>query len=659
MLTDRERQTLRALCDAIVPAVAGPTGGHAAHGDLFRRRGSDLHVPALIEEGLADIPRHLQVQVRQLLRIMGNPAANLLLAGRPRAVSAMTPAAAEAYLRSWGLSRLPLKRSAFQALRQLVTFLFYTAHPPGEVNPNWAALDFPGTPAPAAADRPRIRPLPITADTRLETEICVIGSGAGGSVAAAELSRAGRQVLLLERGGYYGHQDYTGDEYDMLRRFSLGKGLFATADNAIGLLAATCLGGTTVVNWNTSLRPGTDILAEWEGQRGIDGLTGPEFGDALEAVERRLSVNTEDSRHNPNNQALWDGATALGYRVEVTPRNVRGCTECGPCAYGCASGAKQDALATFVQDAAEGGAHIIVRCAAERIVARAGAVTGVEATISDPESGRRHRLDVRCRTVVLAGGAIFSPTLLLRSGLGNAMVGRGLRLHPVTTGVGIYRHRIAFWSGRPQTAICSEFARVGGTHGFMIEVAPAHPGLAAMAFPWSGGAEHKGLMTQIAHAAAFIVLVRDHGSGRVTVTAHGDPIVRYALHPQDQALMLRGLEEMGKIHLAAGAREIFSLHTRRVLVRRDEPDAAERFARGIRAAGIRPNGLALFSAHLMGGLPMGADSRSAAVDPNGQVYGVRGLYVADASVFPSAPAVNPMIAIMAMARRTARRIPAP
>src|SRR3990172_7972788 len=125
---------------------------------------------------------------------------------------------------------------------------------------------------------------------------------------------------------------------------------------------------------------------------------------------------------------------------------------------------------------------------------------------------------------------------------------------------------------------------------------------------------------------------------------------------EDQRRMRRGLEEMGKIPLAAGAREIYSLHTRRVAVRRDEPDAATRFARGVRAAGIRPNALALFSAHLMGGLPMGSDSRRAAVDPSGQVHGVRGLYVADASVFPSAPSVNPMITIMAMARRTTQRV---
>lgn len=652
MLTERERRTLRALCDAIVPVVPD----EPAQLEFFLRRGSDLGLVGVIDAGLAETPPHLVTQFRQLLRLMGSPVVNFLLTGRAQSIATMSPAAAEAYLQTWGFSRIPLKRAAFQALKQLITFLFYVAHPPGQPNANWPAIGFPGSPAPLPQVPKRITPRLITSDTRLDTEICVIGSGAGGSVAAAVLSRAGHQVLLIERGGYYSRSDYTGDEYEMLQRLSLGKGLFATADNSFGLLAATCLGGSTVVNWCTSLRLPPDVLDEWEYQHGIDGLTGQEFRTMLDSVERRLHVTTEESQHNPNNKALLDGAHALGYRIQTIPRNVRGCRECGPCAYGCIHGAKQDALVTYVQDAYDAGAQVIVHCRADRIVMRAGAVDGVEAAVVDPGTGRQYRLDIRCKAVVMAGGAIFSPALLLRSGLGNAMVGRGLRLHPVTTGVGLYAHPIEFWAGTPQTVTCTEFMHLAGTHGFMIECAPAHPGLAAMALPWSSGARHKQLMAQLAHAAAFIVLVRDHGAGTVRITARGDPIVRYPLHPQDAALMLRGLEEIGKLHLAAGAQELMTLHNRGVHVRRDTPNAAGRFADAVRAAGIKPNALAMFSAHLMGGLPMGADSRRAAVDPTGQLFGVRNLYVADASLFPSAPSVNPMITIMGMAHRVAQRM---
>lgn len=670
LLTDRERRTLRALCDAFVPGVAeeppefaggspaeeGARPSSEARRAFLSRRGSDLDLPVLIEAGLAETPPHLRAQVRRLLAVMASAPANLLLAARPTAVARMSPQATEAYLRSWGLSRIPFKRAAFNALKQLITFLFYAAHPPRERNPNWPAIGFPGTPPTEPARSVEITPLSVTGDVRLDADVCVIGSGAGGSVAAAVLAGRGRDVLILERGGFYSGGDYTGDEYEMLQRLSVGKGLFATADNSFGLLAASCLGGSTVVNWCTSLRPPPEVLAEWERDHGIDGLTGAQFRELLQAVEDRLNVNTLESRHNLNNQVLVEGASALGYRVETIPRNVRGCTDCGPCTYGCARGAKQDALVTYVHDACQAGARVLTRCLAERLVVRGGEVVAVEAAVLEPATGRRHQVEIRCRSVVLAGGAVFSPALLLRSGLGNSMVGQGLRLHPVTACLGAYPHPIEAWNGSPQTAVCTEFANAAGTHGFWIEAAPFHPGLAAMAVPWTSGRGHKDLMAHVAHVAALIVLVRDHGSGRVRLTRAGDPVVTYRLDPRDEALMLRGMSEIGKIHLAAGARELHSLHTRGIRVRRDEPDAPRRFADALRREGIRPNALALFSAHLMGSVPMGADSRRAAVDPSGRLYGVRNLYVADGSLFPSAPAVNPMITIMAMAMRVAGRL---
>jgi choline dehydrogenase-like flavoprotein len=409
------------------------------------------------------------------------------------------------------------------------------------------------------------------------------------------------------------------------------------------------------------LEPPADVLEEWERVHGIDGLTGAGFRADLESVTARLAVGTAESVHNANNRVLVEGATALGHEVMTLPRNVRGCgdgSRCGPCVYGCPWGAKRDALQTWVRDAAAAGARILVHCEAQRLVARHGAVTAVEATFREPATGARHRVEVRAKTVVLAGGAIFSPALLLRSGLGNARVGTGLRIHPVTVCLGVYDRRIEIWKGPAQTAVVTTSARShNGTHGFWLEAAPGHPGIAAMAVPWRGREEHQASMRRLSHTSALIVLVRDVASGRVTINRHGDPLVRYRLTPSDQALLIGGLQELGRIHLAAGAQEVYTLHTAGVGVERDQPGAAVRFADAVARAGIRPNALTMFTAHLMGAVPMGAHPRLAAVDPSGRLYGVTNLFVADASVFPSAPAVNPMITIMAMARRIAARIP--
>jgi choline dehydrogenase-like flavoprotein len=645
VLTASERETLRAMCAAISPTRSLP-------------------FVDLIEVGLDETPGHLRTQFRLLLRLLGSPVVNLVLSGRPKTLAAMDDTDAQAHLRALGLSRIGMNRSAFHALKALVGFLSYAAHAPGEPNPLWRETGYPGPVGPSDGRVPepplkRLSPLPITAATRLDADVCVIGSGAGGSVVAALLAQRAHGVLLIEGGPYRDSADFTGDEYDTVRQVSVGKGLYATEDNAFGLLAGMGLGGTTVLNWCTSLEPPADVLEEWEREHGIDGLIGPEFRAVLDLVKARVNVNTSQSRHNANNQVLVDGAATLGYQVETLPRNVDGCgdcSECGPCVYGCPRGAKRNALATWVRDAAEAGARIVVHCTAERILARGGVVTGVEASALDPLTGQRHRVEIRCGAVVVSGGTVFSPTLLLRSGLGNHMVGRGVRLHPVTAALGVYDRPIEIWSGAAQTAMCSTFARVAGRHGFWIEAAPAHPGLAAMAVPWRSRREYAQLMSHLRRTAALIVLVRDRGSGMVRVTREGAPVVRYQLHPQDRQMLVRGLEEMAKIHLAAGAQEVYSLHTRPIYARRDEPDAAEKFSRAVQAEGILPNAVTLFSAHLMGGLPMGADSRAAAVDPSGRVYGVRNLYAADASVFPSAPAVNPQITIMALAYRIASRM---
>lgn len=645
ILTPRERAALEAVCRAFVPA-------------------SGLPLADLIDEGLAVTPEHLRSRFRLLLRTLGHPAGGLLLGGRAAAIQSMTDQEAQDLLRSMGLSRLALSRSAFHALKSVVGLIAYAAHPPGQPNRLWAETGYPG-PDPAELDPVRsasaagIRPLSLASAARLSADICVIGSGAGGSAAAAVLAAAGKDVLILERGPFRAPATFSDDEYDTLQRVSLGKGVFATDDNAIGLLAGMGLGGTTVINWSTSPDPPADVLAEWEREHGIDSLTGRDFRSTVDAVKRRLHVTTALSRHNPNNQALADGARALGYTVEILPRSVDGCPDpdvCGPCVYGCRRGAKRDALHTWITDAVSAGARIVVDGEAQRIVTRGGEVTGVEAAVRDPRTGAQHRLEIACRTVVLAGGAIFSPVLLQRSSLGNARVGTGLRLHPVTAALGIYDRPIEIWRGAAQTAACTAFARAGGTHGFWIEASPGHPGLAAMAVPWTSRDDYAALMRRLRHTAAFIALLRDRGSGTVQPARDGSPVVRYRMHPLDRALMVRALEEIARIHLAAGAQEVFSLHTRRVHVRRSEPEAANRFARGVRAEGIRPNAVTLFSAHLMGGLPMGADRTRAAVDPSGRLYGVRNLYVADGSIFPSAPSVNPQITIMAMAHRIAKGI---
>jgi choline dehydrogenase-like flavoprotein len=270
---------------------------------------------------------------------------------------------------------------------------------------------------------------------------------------------------------------------------------------------------------------------------------------------------------------------------------------------------------------------------------------------------------VRAPAVVVAGGGVESPALLLRSGLDNPNIGRHLRLHPVTVVAGFYDHPVEAWKGSPQTVKTDQFAHLRGGYGFRLEMAPAHPGIVAMGTAWDGGRQHKLQMLQSASAAVFFVLSRDTGEGRVRLDKGGQALVSYWPEPENRGFLVRGMQEIARIAFAGGAVAVSTTHSPTLQMESEgrKPGAVsatrlDRFLGEIAARGIAPNRLPLFTAHQMGSCRMGASARTSVADPYGQVHGVPGLYIADASGFPTASGVNPMLTVMALAHRVAQRI---
>jgi choline dehydrogenase-like flavoprotein len=235
-----------------------------------------------------------------------------------------------------------------------------------------------------------------------------------------------------------------------------------------------------------------------------------------------------------------------------------------------------------------------------------------------------------------------------------AEAGRHFHLHPVAVTSGVYDEDLAgVWSGVPQSVIGDSFAEIEGAYGFRLEVPQAYPGILAAAFPWWGPEVHRARAADGRHIAPFIAIVRDRTEGRVVVDAGGEPVVRYANGRLERVLLTRGMVESARLHAAAGARRIFTLHT--PPLEREAP-SVEALAAEIQRRGVAPNRVALFSAHQMSSCRIGGDRASSVADPDGQVWGARGLFVTDASAFPSASGVNPMMTVMALARRTAQRM---
>ncbi len=653
-LNDNQRRTLALVCETLVPALQAEEGEDER---LFRWDASAFNIPEQFETAVERVTdAATQQQLRLFFNLIENGLFNRLTAGQPEAFSRLTLEERTAVLNAWAGSRFPIARKTFQALKRMTLFLFYSAMPDGQPNPTWPVYSYSGPPgAPENAPHP-IKPLEINAPTTLYTDVLVVGSGAGGGVVAWELTAAGHDVIVVEKGGYHAEGDFHGKERESTECLFDKYGALTTRDISMLVLAGSTLGGGTTINWSASLRTPESVLREWETQYGFTGAAGADFQQSLDAVLKRMNVNTDECAPNPQNAALERGCKKLGYDVTVIPRNVKGCEECGFCNYGCAFGAKQGTLKTYLQDAHERGARILVNARVERVLQSHGAATGALVMVQG-QNGAAHEITIQAKAVVVAAGTVHTPVLLMRSGLSNGNIGANLHLHPVTVTYGIYKDAVCGWTGQPMTRYTRQFANLDGRgYGVRLETAPVHPGIAALTLPWVSGRAHKRLMQRLHHLANIIVLTRDYYGGRVTVDRDGNPVLYYDLHPYDARHMMTGLIEALRVHRAAGAEEVSAPHNDQLAFHDRRDQNFEHFLEQVKARGFQPNAYALFSAHQMSSCRIGGNTALGAVDPTGETYEVRNLFVADGSVLPTASGVNPMVTIMGTAHYLAQHI---
>ena len=632
-MTDR-LALVAALADTLIPALDNAGDGDVA---AFRRRAaSDLGVADLLAPALT------AGQEALLTELARRGFADLDLAARTAALHDVGGDSAH--------------RQALRELKLGVMGIFYALPGEDDRNPNWSALGFPGPASapPSAAQAPKTiaierldGPATITAD------VCVIGSGAGGAVIAAELQAAGRQVVILERAGYRNEADFRQLELVGANEMYLHGGLFWSEGGSIGLLAGSTLGGGTVINSMVCLRPPEDIRAEWAAL-GLDGVDGPDFDAHLDAVSRRMNVNVEATQPNRTNVMMAEALEARGLSWEVLPRNASPDDDpafCGYCNAGCQQGCKQSALKTYLQDASDAGAKVVVDCIADRVLLADGRAAGVAARARDA-NGELVELNIEAPTVVVAAGGIETPAVLLRSGLGGPAAGAFLRLHPTYFVGGVYDEVVNAWDGQFQALASFDFTHAVEGTGFLVESVNVSLPFWAGALPFRDGRSHKERMLRLRNVASWHAVTHDHGSGRVVLGADGEPVVRWELDDAvDQKLAARLHVELARMHHARGAEEILTFHWDDHTWRRgDDFDAY--VARLEQTSYERT----AYSAHQMGSCRMGSDATSSVADGHGELHDTAGVWIGDASALPTAPGVNPMLTVMAIARRTAHAI---
>ncbi|WP_374427912.1 GMC family oxidoreductase [Ideonella dechloratans] len=492
---------------------------------------------------------------------------------------------------------------------------------------------------------------------RLSVDVAIVGTGAGGGITAELLSRAGLSVVLIEEGPLKSSSDFHQREDEAYPALYQESAARKTADKAITILQGRCVGGSTTVNWTSSFRTPEATLAWWQTHFGLTEWDARTLSPWFDQVEQRLGIQPWLAAPNENNAALRRGGERLGIATHPIPRNVRGCWNLGSCGMGCPTNAKQSMLLTTVPAALDRGATLLVQTRVDRLEWQGRTVQAVHGVPlrADGTPDTAHPIRIRARHVVVAGGAINSPALLMRSGLPDPFerLGRRTFLHPVLLSAAHMPEPVRGWQGAPQSIYSDHYLDtqpLDGPMGFKLEVPPLHPVIFASTLPgW--GAEAAGLMRQFPHTQVMLALLRDgyhpqSPGGLVSLRGDGTPVLNYPLNEYLMDGARRALLAMAELQFAAGAREVLPVHELARPTRRWADARAQ-----IRDLPMEPLKTRIVSAHVMGGCAMSGQESLGVVRPDGVHWQISNLSVHDGSLFPTSLGVNPQLTIYGIAAR--------
>ncbi|GAV63740.1 GMC_oxred_N domain-containing protein/GMC_oxred_C domain-containing protein, partial [Cephalotus follicularis] len=506
----------------------------------------------------------------------------------------------------------------------------------------------------------------------IQCDAVVVGSGSGGGVVAGVLAKAGYKVLVLEKGTYCARSNLSLLEGPTMDQMYLSGGLLATDDMGVIVLAGSTVGGGSAIKWAASVQTPRHVINEWSDQHGLELFDSKLYKEATTVVCHKMGVQSEFEDEGFNNAILRRGCEELGYPVENIPRNSTPDHYCGWCCLGCKDGRKKGTSETWLVELVDSGNGVILPgCKAIKVLhkrKRGTARTTATGVAFEVEyKGTKDICFVESKVSIVACGAIRTPTLLKKSGLKSANIGKNLHLHPVTMAWGYFPDTpvsstsTAWLEGKKSyeggimtamSTVVSNFNKSG--YGALIQTPGLHPGMFSSLMPCVSGTDMKNRMCRFSRTAHIFALARDKGSG-ILNSPHS---ISYNMEPIDEEHLQKGLEKVLRILAAAGAEEIGTHHSKdkTINVKKVSSHEFERFVKVESSRPLRDLSTQICSAHQMGSCRMGIDPKRSVVNQMGETWEVEGLYVADTSVFPTALGVNPMVTVQAIAYCTAQSV---
>ncbi|MFE5947486.1 GMC family oxidoreductase N-terminal domain-containing protein [Streptomyces sp. NPDC056480] len=471
--------------------------------------------------------------------------------------------------------------------------------------------------------------------SRSTADAVVVGSGAGGAMAARALAQAGMRVTVIEEGEHHTTASFArGTPLDrFVRLYRDGGATFAYGNPPLLLPSGRAVGGTTVVNSGTCYRTPDRVVRRWNATFGFS--LADQLASHLDEVERDLNVRSASMDVlGRNGELALSGARKLGWQAEPLRRNAVGCAGSCQCVVGCPTGAKQSMQVSILPHACAAGARIVTRARVLRVLVDRDRPGGPRAAGVRVKRADGSELEILAPLVVVAAGSLETPPLLRRSGLGShPRIGRNLSVHPAVSVAGRFDEPVRPWKGVMQSAGIEEWH----AQGILLEATSAPPGMGSFVLPGTGRDLRRELL-ESDHLATLGAMIADRPSGRVLGRqgAH----VHYALDPSDGRRLISALRAAGSVLFAAGASEVLT-GIPAAPAARSEKELEDLLTNTV------PRQLHLSAFHPTGTVAAGGNPQQTPCDPQGRLRGIRGVLIADGSVLPSCPEVNPQLSIMA------------